>query len=153
MFLDEDASGYTPQPDLAAFLEPPNEPPIYIGFGSLVLTVLSSLPCNPSPQLASPLHRTCKRDASYDFMFLLVRFRTGCSAQTSVNAFPCMTRDKVDSCVCIVAMHTHVTPKKRDHAVHGFGAVVIPFSASRRVCTRQFKTTYSGPQSCNENDL
>jgi hypothetical protein len=44
VFLDEDAVDYTPPPDLAAFLAPPNEPPVYIGFGSLVLTVLGPLP-------------------------------------------------------------------------------------------------------------
>lgn len=51
VFLDEDASGYTPPPDLSAFVEPPNEAPIYIGFGSLVLTVLSCLPCPGSQNL------------------------------------------------------------------------------------------------------
>lgn len=40
VFLDEDASNYTPPDDLAAFLAAPNEPPIYLGFGSLVLSVL-----------------------------------------------------------------------------------------------------------------
>jgi hypothetical protein len=39
VFLDEDAASYTPPPDLAEFLAPPKEPPVYIGFGSLVLTV------------------------------------------------------------------------------------------------------------------
>jgi hypothetical protein len=38
-FLDEDAANYVPPPELAAFLSPEYEKPIYIGFGSLVLEV------------------------------------------------------------------------------------------------------------------
>ena len=52
VFLDEDATSYSPPPDLAAFLAPPYEPPIYIGFGSLVLTVPAFPPAYLPPSIA-----------------------------------------------------------------------------------------------------
>lgn len=37
VFLESAADNYTPPPDLAAFLDPAQPKPVYIGFGSLVL--------------------------------------------------------------------------------------------------------------------